>query len=118
MVVSTKIDVYPVGILRDLLALRRAFARRDLPDIARIHARQNVRGSISRMAGYVRAGKWHELKCHLNGYLAEPTPFPEGATRCGSGWTKKRALWSLRRQIRRPGVHWDQADREIEAMLR
>jgi len=30
-------------------------------------------------------------------HLAEPTPFPDGLGRCGSGWTRRRALASLRR---------------------
>jgi hypothetical protein len=57
------------------------------------------------------------MKTFFNGYLAEPTPFPDGMHRCGSGWTRKRALRSLRRNARRPGVHWDELDREIVALM-
>ena len=112
-----RIDVYPVGLLRDIQAVSRTYRRADLPPVAREHAWRNIRRSIRRLAALARSGKWRTLKNMLNGYLAEPTPWPEGARRCGSGWTRSRALRSLQRHVRRPGVHWDQTNREIEKML-
>lgn len=43
-----------------------------------------------------RRGDWHAVRQTFNGYLAEWHYPPDGAyqTRCGSGWTRKRALRS------------------------
>lgn len=94
------IDVYPVGALREVQAAWRVFVtrRRELPAIARRHTRRNLLRFLKvHVWRNVRRRRWHELKSAFNGYLAEPTPFPEGVTRCGSGWTKRRALRSLER---------------------
>ncbi|KXK63377.1 hypothetical protein AWW66_03425 [Micromonospora rosaria] len=89
---ADRIDIYPVGVLADLLMLRRArrygalgWALRRLAQTLRYVARR------------ARAGQWREVKGAFNGYLAEPTPFPAHLRRCGSGWTKRRAMRSLHR---------------------
>ncbi len=89
---ETDVAIYPVGVLADLLALRRA----------RHHgllrwALRRLLGTLRRVAGQARARNWRAVKNAFNGYLAEPTPFPEHMRRCGSGWTKRRAMRSLRR---------------------
>lgn len=114
------VDVYPVGALREIQAFWRAHvtSRTLLPDVARAHTRRNLRNFVKVHAvRNLRQRRWHELKSSFNGYLAEPTPWPDGLTRCGSGWTRKRALRSLRRNARRPGVRWEQLDREIVKAL-
>lgn len=82
------IDVYPVGILRDVQ-----------------HA--GVPHGLKVWARYVRAlgrqRNWWAIKNTFNGYLAEPAPWPPRLQRCGTGWTKRRALLDLQRKMRRAG---------------
>lgn len=97
-----KIDIYPVGWLSVLLGLRRAFnptVPYPAPAKVRIHALRAVRYELRTNIRQVKHGKWRALKNTFNGYLAEPTPFPAGVRRCGSGWTKRRARRSLDRQL-------------------
>jgi hypothetical protein len=96
------IEVYPVGLLSDLLVLGRAM---------RLRRRQGILWALGRvlacfryMVHQARQGNWRAVKNTFNGYLAEPVAFPERLRRCGSGWTKKRALRSLNRHLRRAGV--------------
>lgn len=120
-----KIDVYPVGALKQLLHTWHILTARKFSVFvgppSRLWRLSRARRSLSyipkTVTRHIRNRQWRELKNDFNGYLAEPTPWPEGATRCGSGWTKRRALRSLQRNIRRPGVHWDECNREIETML-
>ena len=42
-----------------------------------------------------RAGNWRAVKNSFNGWMFEPVPWPEGARRCGSGWTQRRAVRSF-----------------------
>lgn len=112
-----KIDVYRVGAFKDFYMAWRALTVRPVPLHQWRYARRYLKRPFQLSAHYIRVGKWRELKNQWNGFLAEPTPWPTGATRCGSGWTRKRALRSLRRQVSRPGVSWDATVREIEIML-
>lgn len=94
------IDVYPVGALREIKMFWRAYVtrRKHLSDVARRHARRNVWNLLKiHVIRNIKQRRWRELKNTFNGYLAEPTPFPEHMHRCGSGWTKRRALRSLER---------------------
>lgn len=94
------VDVYPVGLLRELKMFWRSHVslRRELPAIARWHSRRNMRNFWKvHVWRNIRMHRWHSLKNGFNGYLAEPTSFPEHVRRCGSGWTKRRALRSLKR---------------------
>lgn len=76
------IDVYPVGVLE-------AWKQRRMPNYARYLKFQ------------LRKRNWRAIRNAFNGYLAEPRDWPEGLTRCGSGWTKRRALDDLERRIKR-----------------
>lgn len=102
MLDEEKIDVYPVGLFMDVRNLRGLWR----------HKRSGEPGSplevsfwrsVRRRLGYplrqMRAGEWRAVRMYFNGYLAEPTPWPDGLVRCGSGWTKHRAIASLRRQL-------------------
>jgi len=84
------VDVYPVGALRGLQQLRRSL---DLRVPLQGHRREAIRHSIR----YVRRG-WRRGS-HWNGYLAEPTNDDIRWTQCGHGWTKRRALASLKRHV-------------------
>lgn len=87
---SPLIDVYPVGVLAELLRLGRALRSR------RWEAIRWALGRLGSEAGHIarraRARRWREVKNSFNGYLAEHRTL---GTRCGSGWTKRRALTDL-----------------------
>ncbi len=105
-----RVDVYPVGVLAHL---RHACRYLTLPTSQFPHAASppvTVRWRISRaqielryirqsISRHITRRQWRELRQSFNGYLAEPSPWPQDGslTRCGSGWTKTRALRSLRR---------------------
>lgn len=97
------VDVYPVGLLsalqRDYRRLRNYRLARHLQRVGWATPR-----TLRYLAGRVRAGQWRAVKNTFNGYLAEPYDMPPGLSRCGSGWTRRRALRSLRRQYDRAGV--------------
>jgi len=88
-----KIDVYAVGLLADVLRFVHTPNRRT--------ARRMGWYCVRRFTRMVRDRKWREIKSYCNGYLAEPTPWPPGLARCGSGWTKGRAYRDLQRRIER-----------------
>ncbi|MGW9637458.1 hypothetical protein [Nocardiopsis alba] len=92
----TAIDVYPVGVLADALTAYR-WARAGHPREAFVKLRYSARRIIER----ARAGEWRSVRQAFNGYLAEPTPFPEGLKGCGRGWTQKRAFRDLQRRYDR-----------------
>ena len=89
-------DIYPVGALKTMLMVRSALRHRNWRGAW--NQLGHERRTIQRI---IRFGKWRALKNHFNGYLCEPNPFPRGVTRCGSGWTKRRAARSMDRQILR-----------------
>lgn len=78
------VDVYRVGALYDLWYLYR---------IVRVghfrHLPQELRGQWLRRRRLLRRSHW-------NGYLAEATELDVNA---GHGWTRKRALASLHREV-------------------
>lgn len=79
------IDTYPVGYLLD------------------IHNHGLIRGTgrtLSYIAYQARRRNWRAIRNTFNGYLSEPTPFPDGLTRSGSGWTAERARRDLERRMR------------------
>lgn len=100
-----QIDIYPVGWLDALLYAWRVYSRRDpgRTGIAegRRFARSRLHGEAVRTVSNIRRGRWRELKNTFNGHLAEPYEFPPGdyRRRCGTGWTKARALRSLQRRL-------------------
>jgi len=87
------VDVYPVGWLSAIQRSARGVRlgiRRPLAPI-----RQELRYTVRQ----ARRGDWRAVKNAFNGYLAEPTILPINLHRIGSGWTRKRALSSLAREI-------------------
>ena len=103
----TRIDVYPVGVLADIGRAWRYLTSRRFPATIgppswtwRLrNARSSLRHARRSVARHIRRRQWRDLKNDFNGFLAEPDPWPDGIglTRCGSGWTRGRALRSLRR---------------------
>jgi hypothetical protein len=78
------IDIYSVGLLRDLHKFRGVW--KHVP---------SERWSVAR--GLIRSFRTHWRQgSYWNGYLAEP-PNHDGPswTRCGHGWTRRRALADL-----------------------
>ena len=92
---ADEVDIYLVGVLRDLIEARH---RRRLG----MTWTPPLRRAVATVARKVRKRDWRGLKTSFNGYLAEPTPWPEHMCRCGSGWTRRRALRSLRRHGYQP----------------
>lgn len=80
-----EVVIYPVGMLSDL-------------------QRRRFRVATRRLLEMIRDGRWRALKNAFNGYLAEPSQWPSGLRRCGSGWTHGRALASLEHYARKAGV--------------
>lgn len=91
------VDIYPVGVLDDLLRIGRALRHRH-PKAIR-HAMSSARSSARLIRKWARAGNWRAVRNTWNGYLAEPTDTAVCAVirRCGTGWTKRAALRSLHR---------------------
>jgi hypothetical protein len=91
---TKEIDVYAVGWLWVLLALGRSLRARHPKAIrfALVKVRYEWRCTVRR----ARAGKWREVRNSLNGYLAEHHAI---GSRCGHGWTKRRALRDLHRHL-------------------
>lgn len=81
------VDIYPVGFWLDVKTAWRC------KTWSRLHLETIFR--------HVRKHEWRSLKNHFNGYLAEPDVMPGKLRRCGSGWTRKRALRNLKRRVRR-----------------
>ena len=85
-----KIDIYAVGLLHDLAQF--------IHTPARSHARSMLWYRLHYPFKQARAGKWRAVRQWFNGYLAEPSEWPEGLTRCGTGWTRGRAYRDLQRR--------------------
>lgn len=87
---------YPVGVLANM---RRIWGNLRLgrPAVARQYLGQEL-GSLRRLIG---KRDWHNLRQHLNGFLYEPEPWPEGARTCGHGWTRRGARRSFYRRLGR-----------------
>jgi len=82
------IDVYPVGFFSDL----KIWAGNPDRGAARQRLWRDIHRALSRRT-------WRRYL--LNGFLAEPRDWPDGLKRCGSGWTRGRALRDLQRRIDR-----------------
>lgn len=87
-----KVDVYPVGVLADLRHIRGAWKTGH-----RHEARAIAKDRIKYLARQAQHRKWRTVRQSFNGYLAEYDPWPDGIglTRCGSGWTRRRAVTHL-----------------------
>jgi hypothetical protein len=86
--ITPAIDVYPVGVFADI----KTWAGN--PDRTAAHRRlaRDIRRALHRRT-------WRRYL--LNGFLAEPRDWPEGLKRCGTGWTRCRALRDLQRRTDR-----------------
>lgn len=74
------IETYPVGLFNDL---------------------KRRRINVSYLKRQISHRNWRAIKNYFNGYLAEWNYCPNGVnhSRCGSGWTRKRALDSLGKHL-------------------
>ncbi len=79
-----EVDVYPVGLWRDLRQFGHG-AHRPRRSRRLLHA-------LRYPFRQARKGNWRAVRNYFNGYLAEPTSWPDGVTRCGKGWTRRAAL--------------------------
>lgn len=83
-------EVYKVGFLKDLsfyLTFRRT-------PVGRFEHR--ARNSFI----YWLKRCW-KRKSYWNGFLAEPSEWPEGLATCGHGWTKQRAMKKINKYCKR-----------------
>lgn len=98
------VDIYPVGWLAALLTLRRAIRARH-PAATR-HALRRLRSQLRYDIARAKARDWRSVRNSCNGYLAEPYHWPQDGTltRCGTGWTRRRALRSLHRHGYQPAT--------------
>jgi hypothetical protein len=96
-----RVDVYPVGWLAVLRRAWRYGTHPNPPPCGRRQAWVVVRLEWRATLSKARYRDWRAVKNSFNGYLAEPAVFPPGdyRRRCGSGWTKRRALRSLARRL-------------------
>jgi hypothetical protein len=102
------ITIYPVGVLA---ALQRAYrfaihGRAVMPVLPTNTTRASlITHTLTREARYVgralRARNWRRARQSFNGYLAEPSWDDNGPTwtRCGHGWTRRRALRDLQQHL-------------------
>ena len=72
------VDIYPVGLFSDI-------------------KRRRLGPGRSYLVGRIRVHNWRAVRNYFNGYLAE---HPTRGTRCGHGWTRRRALNNLDRHLR------------------
>jgi hypothetical protein len=103
------VDVYPVGALKQLIHTWHILTARKFPAVvgppSRLWRLSRARMSMSyipkTVVRHIRARNWRALKNTFNGYLAEPDEFPPGdyRRRCGTGWTRRRAMRSLYRRL-------------------
>lgn len=96
-----EIDVYPVGWLAGIQRAWRYFTHPNPPPCGRRQGWRELRRCWDYTVRQAQRRNWRAVKNHFNGYLAEPREFPPGdyRRRCGSGWTKARALRSLARRL-------------------
>jgi hypothetical protein len=95
------VNVYPVGALAYLLRIKAALSPTPSRLMATLiregHAPADWRRQHVASALYLIRRHWRR-RSTWNGYLAEPT-VDILWTRCGHGWTKGRALRSLKRHV-------------------
>ena len=91
-------EIYPVGVLLSLQIIGRCLTVRGISREHRIRSiRFQSRYIIHTTWRHTKGRDWNALRKSLNGYLAEPYDFPAYMTRCGHGWTTKRAINDLLR---------------------
>ena len=97
---TEEIDVYPVGWLADIKRAWRCLT------VEELHGRRGNAWRILRQrwqytTRQAKRGNWRAVRQSFNGYLAE---HPTRGTRCGTGWTRRRALNSLARHLDESGA--------------
>ncbi|XTP37124.1 hypothetical protein ACORG1_13280 [Mycobacterium sp. TJFP1] len=75
-----QITVYPVGLFSDL-------------------KRRRLRSGLRYLKHQALRGNWNAIGNYFNGYLAEVQFSSMHHTRCGHGWTRRRALSDLGRHL-------------------
>jgi len=90
------VDIYDVGWLAAIRYARRVLTAPELRG-HRAEALWRLRSEWRYTVDAIRQHNWRRVKNSFNGWMAEPTPFPNGVKRCGTGWTRSRAMRSLRR---------------------
>jgi hypothetical protein len=86
---NVEFDIYPVGLFLVIRTYRGA--RRT----SKARSRAVLFSRLYDPIACARAGNWRAAKNFFNGYLAEPKHELPNFIRCGSGWTKKRAVRSF-----------------------
>jgi hypothetical protein len=94
------VDIYPVGLLAEIQQSRRYKRKWIRPKRAFQHLLKAVRHFL-KGEWKLSYEEWHPFKSYFNGYLAEPDVMPGKLRRCGSGWTRKRALRDLKRRVKK-----------------
>jgi hypothetical protein len=102
------VDVYPVGWLRAIQQFWSAFRAGGERPLSPL--RQEARYTMCQ----IRKRNLRAVKNTFNGYLAEPVVMPINLHRIGAGWTKRRALRSLRREIDRLMPSSTELDQAVE----
>jgi hypothetical protein len=91
-----EVDVYPVGLLATLRTVRGIWKYKGKREALRI-----LWFRLGYLRNQARAGNWRAVRNYFNGYLAEPLHSNSTWTRCGHGWTERRALRDLDRHMRK-----------------
>jgi hypothetical protein len=84
---TPQIDIYPIGWLRTLQAVGRCLRRGRVVQAWRFLRRETRYNMIQ-----VRRGNWRAFRNTFGGYHAEHHTL---GRRCGTGWTKRRAINDL-----------------------
>lgn len=104
---TDQIDVYAIGWLQLLLTtgrcLRHGWIRQAWQNL-RIELRYNLRQA--------RASNWRAVRSSFGGYHAEHRSL---GRRCGTGWTKRRALKDLHRHLATEATDWERTARYLAA---
>lgn len=89
-----EVHIYAVGLLDHLRTVRGTWKH-----LGRREAIRTLRHRLGYLRHQIRARNWRAVRNYFNGYLAEPLTHDEAWTRCGHGWTRKRALRDLNRHM-------------------
>jgi hypothetical protein len=91
-----EVDVYPVGLFHTLRTVRGIWKYQ-----GKREALRSLRFRLRYLRDQARVGNWRAVRSYFNGYLAEPLHSDGAWTRCGHGWTERRALRDLDRHMRK-----------------
>ena len=112
-----EVDVYPVGLMSNICTARRGLrvfgvsreAFQPFCKTVRYIRYQLCKTGTGRDLSATGRDLSAIRRYLFNGYLAEPMVWPEDRwlTRCGSGWTRGRAVRDLRRRYRNAAPRQD-----------